>query len=73
MAILKELTYNKYLEPKDFRAEIKIRDEETNVVSMISWLRLEKELKKSGELKESEKITKVILSKDGINYYVVDK
>lgn len=36
----------------------------------ISWTRLERQLRKAGELREGEEITKIKASKDGVRYYV---
>lgn len=48
----------------------KLQEHESSVGGWISWARLERHLKKSGEIKPNERITHMVADEDGIRYYV---
>jgi len=50
--------------------EIILGDGKANTTSFISWRRLEEQLKKSGEIRQSEYLDKVEIDTDGMTYYV---
>ena len=57
------------------RVKIKLEDMFffDGITSFISWKRLEEELKKSGELKKNESIGGVVVSENGIQYFLSKK
>jgi hypothetical protein len=50
--------------------KVKLQEEESCVTGFISWGRLERQLRASGELRKSESITHLVADEVGIKYYV---
>lgn len=52
------------------KIEISFVNDKSTVCGSISWERLAEQLKKSGELREGETITRIQADDDGIRYFV---
>jgi len=51
--------------------QIQLTEEDSNVAGFISWKRLAKLLIRAGELSSGEHITRMNISENGINYFVL--
>ena len=52
------------------KMEIPLQREKSTICSWISWARLERNLRLSGELSENESITHLVADEDGIKYCI---
>jgi len=50
--------------------EIKLRSGSSVLTNYISWTRLERQLKKVGELRPGESIQRLIVDEKGIQYFI---
>lgn len=49
---------------------VDLQNIESNTAGWISWARLERQLRRSGELSLNESITRIVADEDGIRYFI---
>ena len=52
------------------KLEVQLRKSKSNLGSFISWERLEKQLRKAGEIGRNEQLTHIKADRNGIGYFV---